>query len=208
MDNEIFKDSRWLIGAIARGLNATGHAAAASVVERLLAQKLGGRDFQRPRATRLPVLCHLAPCVAEAMLVNAGLAAAIAAVEDHLAWRQSPAYTDQVLGDGFTDNYGWCELIGPNGFFPGDDFLLGLLMLGPNRHYLDHFHPAPELYWPLTSGTDWRQGEGGFTEHEAGTVIWHAPEEVHATRTGGKPLLAVWAWTENTATPARLVAAQ
>ena len=49
----------------------------------------------------------------------------------------------RVLGEGFTANYGWAEIIGPNGFFAGDDFLLGLLMLGP----------APSLPRSLSSGT-------------------------------------------------------
>ena len=69
---------------------------------------------------------------------------------------------------GFSENYGWCEIIGPQGFFKGDDFLLGLLMLGPQRHYKDHYHPAPELYWPLTGPTEWKQGAGGFETKPGG----------------------------------------
>ncbi len=84
---------------------------------------------------------------------------------------------------GFGENYGWCEIIGPQGFFKGDDFILGLLMLGPQRHYKDHYHPAPELYWPLTGPTEWKQGGGGFETKQAGAVIYHAPNVHHATKT-------------------------
>jgi len=207
MDRDLFESARWLIGAIARGLHATNSAAAAQVLDRLLDQKLGEAHFRSPIPHRLPVLQHLASTVAEAILVSADLAAAIAAVEDHLQWLQSPNYSDELLGQGFTANYGWCHIIGPKGFFAGDDFLLGLLMLGPGRHYRDHYHPAPELYWPLTAHSSWKQGDGGFSEKAAGDVIWHEPNVIHATRTEDRPLLAVWAWTRDTATTARLLEA-
>ena len=99
----------------------------------------------------LPCSHYLPQCIGETLLLDPDLAAAIASVEDSLRWLQSSAYTDAVLGEGFTANYGWAEIIGPDGFFPGADFRLGVLMLGPHRHYRDHYHPAPELYWPLTS---------------------------------------------------------
>ncbi len=85
----------------------------------------------------------------------------------------------------FSENYGWCEIIGPQGFFKGDDFILGLLMLGPHRHYKDHYHPAPELYWPLTGPTEWKQGAGGFETKQAGAVIYHAPNGASRNQDGG-----------------------
>jgi hypothetical protein len=206
MDQELFENARWLVGAIARGLHATRSEAADEVLHRLMTQKLHAADFRPPAPAGLPVRRYLAQTVAETMMLSADIAAAIAAVEDHLCWKQSEPYSDAVLGEGFMANYGWCQLVGPAGFFPGDDFLLGLLLLGPGRHYRDHFHPAPELYWPLTGASLWRQGGGGFAEKPAGTVIWHAANEIHATRTGSAPLLAVWSWTRDVAVSARLVA--
>jgi hypothetical protein len=102
------------------------------------------------------------------------------------------------------DNYAYAELIGPNGFFAGDDFLLGLLLLGPGIHYRDHHHAAPELYWLLTGPSEWRRGSGDFKMRDAGDVIWHEPSIVHSTRTLRTPLLAVWAWTRDVSEPARL----
>ena len=124
-----------------------------------------------------------------------------------LQWRQSPAYTDDILGAGFGANYGWAEIIGPHGFFPGSDFLLGMLMLGPNRHYPDHYHPAPELYWPLTSDSRWSADGQPFDVKPQGAIIWHPAMILHATITRDSPLLALWCWTSDTATPARLKAA-
>ena len=207
MNQELFENARWLTGAIARGLQGRGGEGVATVLKRLSAQALAQTHFREPPPTRLPVLRHLAQCTAETMLLDADLAAAIAAVEDHLHWRQSAGYTDAVLGGGFKDNYGWCQMIGPHGFFTGDDFLLGLLMLGPNCHYRDHYHPAPELYWPLTGPVQWKKGGSDFVARAAGTTIWHKPMAIHATKTAEQPLLAIWSWTQDTQTPARLVGA-
>lgn len=204
----MFENARWLIGAIARGLKSRETAeGAADVLSRLAEQKIGRPEF-RPRDPRiLPVVRFLPDCIGEALLLDPDLAAALAAISDDLEWHQSEAYSDRVLGEGFMANYGWCEIIGPRGFFRGEDFLLGLLMLGPERHYKDHYHPAPELYWPLTGPSDWKRGAGGFETRAAGEVIWHPPLRMHATRTGARPLLTVWSWTSDTGTPARLASA-
>lgn len=206
VDHELFENARWLAGAVASGLDRRQGDGLADVLPRLAGQDLSETAFRALEPRGLPVLAHLPQCLGEAMLLDPNLAAAIAAVEEALQWRQSAAYTDALLGEGFTANYGWAEIIGPHGFFPGDDFLLGLLMLGPHRHYRDHYHPAPELYWPLTSASLWSRDSGWFAEWPQGGTIWHPPLTVHATRTGEIPLLAVWSWTRDTATPAKLSA--
>ena len=204
MNDETFENIRWLIGAIARGLDARRGPGVAEVLSRMAEQDLGEAAFRAPEPRGLPVLRHLPQCIGECLLLDADLAAAIAACEDALHWMQSAAYNDEVLGEGFIANYGWAEIIGPRGFFPGDDFLLGLLMLGPQRHYKNHYHPAPELYWPLTAASLWSRDSGDFVEKPQGATIWHEPMMMHATKTEGSPLLTVWSWTRDTATPARL----
>ncbi len=205
MKQSVFDMSRWLISAIARGLRKRGDEGVEEVLARLAQQSLGEQHFNPLQPHRLPVMRFLPECTAQSILVDADVAAALAAIEEHLNWRQSASYNDAVLGEGFMDNYGWCELIGSEGFFPGDDFRLGFLMLGPHRHYSDHYHPAPELYWPLTGPSDWKKGAGGFETRQAGEVIWHPPLRVHATKTGNTPLLALWSWTREAGTPASLV---
>lgn len=205
MSEGLYNDARWLIGAIARGLHARGGEAVETVLRRLSEQHLTRAGFVEPHPQNLPVTRYFAQAIAETMMLEAAIAAAMATLDGHLKWCQSASYTDAILGAGFSHNYGWCELIGPKGFFRGDDFILGLLMLGPNRHYKDHYHPAPELYWPLTGSTQWRQGEGGFVSKSAGEIIWHASNEIHATKTADHPMLAVWSWTKDTDVPAKLV---
>ena len=206
MNSELYDSARWFLGAVARGLHARPGEGVAEVLSRLSEQDLGEAAFREPEPQGLQVLVHLPTCIGETMLLDPDLAAAIASVEEGLQWCQSASYTDALLGEGFSANYGWAEIIGPNGFFPGDDFLLGLLMLGPDRHYSDHYHPAPELYWPLTSESHWSIDGAPFAEKPQGATIWHPPMALHATITRQQPLLAVWSWTRDTATPARLKA--
>ena len=205
MSDDLYNDARWLIGAIARGLHAIGGGAVDEVLERLAEQDMTRDDFVEPHPRGLAVTRYFAQAIAETMMLESDIAAAIASLDGHLKWMQSKSYTDELLGEGFLQNYGWCEIIGPHGFFAGDDFILGLLMLGPHRHYKDHYHPAPELYWPLTGPTQWKQGGGEFEMKQSGAVIYHAPNVHHATKTAEHPLLAVWSWTRDTHTPAKLV---
>ena len=124
--------------AILRGLSARSGEGVPEVLARLSEQDLGTEAQRTPEPCNLPVLAQLPHCIGEVMLLDPALAAAIAAVDGDLNWMQSPTYSDRILGEGFSANYGWAEIIGPNGFFAGDDLLLGLLMLGPDRHYPDH----------------------------------------------------------------------
>lgn len=204
MNRDLFDTARWLVGAIARGLAARQGEGIAEVLSRLAEQDLSETAFREPEPRGLPVLAFLPQCIGEALLLDPDLAAAIAAVEDSLRWLQSSAYTDAVLGEGFSANYGWAEIIGPDGFFPGDDFRLGLLMLGPSRHYRDHYHPAPELYWPLTAASLWSRDGAALVEKPQGAAIWHPAMMLHATATAEAPLLTVWCWTRDVSTPAML----
>ncbi|TPI26658.1 transcriptional regulator [Mesorhizobium sp. B3-1-9] len=116
-------------------------------------------------------------------------------VADHrgeLRWGQT--YTAADFGQGFVDNYGWLEVFGMRGHFVNDAVAAGLLILGPDIVYPDHHHIAEEIYVPLTGGTEWRMGEGGFHTRDAGEVIHHASNVSHAMRTGKEPLMALYLW--------------
>lgn len=193
-----------LIKAIALKLGENEDPCVIEVMQRLGQQDLSSGQFKTNTPNKLPVLRELDKALDQASKFDMPIAVAINKVRSELNWKQSNSYTDDIVGKGFIDNYGWCLIIGPDGFFRGDDFLLGLLMLGPDQHYRDHFHPAPELYWPLTGGTDWRQGHDGFATKNAGAIIWHEPFVPHATKTQTQPLLTVWSWTRDTATAAKL----
>src|SRR4051794_18703047 len=98
-----------------------------------------------------------------------------------LRWGQT--YTAADFGQSFIDNYGWMELVGTRGHFANDRMAAGFLILGPDITYPDHHHIAEELYVPLTGGTEWRKGEGGFTLRAAGEIVHHPSNVSHAMRT-------------------------
>jgi Dimethlysulfonioproprionate lyase len=205
LNDDIYRPAIWAIDAIRRSLNGD---AAAHVNARLADQDLSPRAVTVPSPRRLPATRYLPECVASSMFTSPDVAASLARVDELLHWRQNPNYSDSVMGHGYMDNYAYAELIGPNGFFAGDDFLLGLLLLGPQLHYRDHHHPAPELYWLLTGPSEWRKGSGNFHRRDAGETVWHEPHVVHATRTLAAPLLAVWVWTRDVSVAARLAESQ
>jgi hypothetical protein len=109
-----------------------------------------------------------------------------------LRWGQT--YSEADFGKAFIDNYGWLELFGTRSHFVNDEVAAGLLILGPEIVYPDHHHVAEEIYIPLTGGTEWRMGEGGFRVRAAGEVIHHASNVSHAMRTAEEPLLALYIW--------------
>jgi hypothetical protein len=202
-----YEGAGWLIDAIVHGLEQRRDAiGVGEVLDRLHAQDLSASAHRPPAVAHLPACRHLPASLGELTVSESSLAAAIAANEDALHWRQNRNYSDEAMGQaGYMDNYAYAEIIGPTGPFPGRDFLLGLMILGPNLYYPDHFHSAPELYWLLTGPSDWRSGIGNFVERAAGETIWHPSLVPHATRTREAPLLTVWAWTRDVAQPAKLV---
>jgi hypothetical protein len=207
LSRDVYENAHWLIEAIANGLERRRREPGVSeVLGRLSAQDISESTHREPAAIHLPACRHLPALLGELMVVESTLAAAIAANEDALEWRQNPNYSDETMGQaGYMDNYAYAEIIGPSGPFAGDNFLLGLMILGPHLHYRDHFHRAPELYWMLTGPSEWRSGIGDFAVRAAGETIWHPPLVPHATRTGEVPLLTVWAWTGDVGEPAKLL---
>jgi hypothetical protein len=202
LNDNIYGSAMWIIDAIRRSLKGKGSA---EVKARLAVQDLSPSAATEPEPRRLAACRHLPECVAASMFMAPDVAAALAEIDEFLHWKQNPNYSDQVMGDGYMDNYAYAELIGQSGFFAGEDFLMGLMLLGPRRLYPDHHHPAPELYWLLTGPSEWRRGESEFLARRAGETIWHLPMVSHATKTLDSPLLAVWAWTRDVGQPAKLV---
>ena len=206
-DDQVYDAARLAIASLNKAWMKTPEAdGVPETTSRLAEQDISKAAFVRSPASLKPVVHHLEATLQEARSFATEIAAALAVLAPALRWMQSASYTDEVLGAGFSENYAWCELIGAQGFFKGDDFNLGFLLLGPGRHYRDHYHPAPELYWPLTAHSFWKKGASAFVERRQGEVIWHPSMEIHATITREKPLLAAFAWTREAHIGARLCA--
>lgn len=128
----------------------------------------------------------------------------------HLRWHQTSAYQQHPPNPGFLDNYGYAVIAGPADGAPAllnhESLAMGVLMLGPHTHYPLHHHPAPEIYLPLHAA-QWRRGADPWRAEPPGAIIYHRSQEPHATRTGDRPLLALYLWIGDLATSARFTAA-
>ena len=210
MTAHIVDTGHWFLRAFTGSLQAgnAGEEGVDEVLARLGGQDTSAQAAQVPQVRRLPACRFLPDAVAASLLSVPDLAAAIAALEDDLHWKQNPNYSDEAMGQpGYMNNYAYAEIIGPDGIWPGDDFLLTLLLLGPGLHYLRHSHPAPELYWILSGESEWQLRDGPFQPHEPGETIWHEPFAPHATKVGLTPLLAAAVWTRDVDHAAMLVQA-
>jgi len=167
-----------------------------SVEDSVARDAIAGIDWAMPARSLEPrglaCLRHLDRIAALAPPAIQPLARFVADNRDALRWGQT--YSAADFGQGFIDNYGWLEVFGTRGHFVNDAVAGGVLILGPDIVYPDHHHIAEEIYIPLTGGTEWRMGEGGFQPRAAGEVIHHASNVSHAMRTGKEPLMALYLW--------------
>jgi len=90
--------------------------------------------------------------------------------------------------------HAFCEIVGPDGHAPADDYRLGFFISGPGIHYPAHSHEAEEIFFVLSGTAQWLQSDGVYQPYPPGTLIHHEPRQRHATRTEDEPLLVIWAW--------------
>ncbi|MGI9356046.1 MAG: dimethylsulfonioproprionate lyase family protein [Rhizobiaceae bacterium] len=200
MSQELFNDASWLIASIMRGLMDFPEDAPGvhEILSRIADQDLSADNFSPAPPQRLPGLRHLPEAVTAGVIVSMDLCHAIATIEDHLHWTQGDLYSkEEVDRLGFAEHAAYAEIIGTDGFFKGDDFRMGLMLLGPGLHYVDHYHRAPELYWLLTGPIEYSRSQAEFKQLGTHSTIWNEPNEVHAMKTGERPLLCVWAWAND-----------
>ncbi len=161
---------------------------------------LAGVADQEPRETRhAHILSRAINDISSPMLRD--IAESLKQARQDLVWREDDGQyypPDADLGDGYRNCNLHTVLIGPNGCgFEAEDFCLGLFMFGPRTLYRDHAHDAPELYVNLSPRSGWRFSNPSWQDYEAGSIIWNAPGDIHATRAYGRPFLSIFAWLEN-----------
>ena len=137
------------------------------------------------------------------------IANCLKAAKDDLVWREDNAQfypPGADLGGGYKRCNLHSLLIGPDPCgHHHPDFSLGIFMLGPRTLYRDHNHDAPELYLNLSDKSGWRFGASGWQDFVAGSLIWNAAGEPHATRVYGEPFISVFVWLENVNSPCNVI---
>jgi hypothetical protein len=162
---------------------------------------------QSAAATPLPVCRFWLSALERPAAGLERLCSELAVLTPNLSWTQNPNYRRSPPSPGFLDNYGYAVLAGPAEGPPAlarhDRLAFGVLLLGPNTHYPQHHHPAAEVYIPLNEAEWWR-GDGPWRGEPPGAVIHHPSNIPHATRTGVRPLLALYLWRGELGVFARL----
>jgi hypothetical protein len=198
-------DAGPLIKAIVRLYESDGTAIAmlAAAARRLSAHR--ARALQAEGAPQLPVCRHLAS------LTRAKTDPAVAEIRDRFLalapawrWRQNPNYVADPPDPGFLADYGYVELIGPAGHIADQQLAVGFLLLGPSVDYPEHFHPAEEVYHPITGVAEWWRDGSTRVAVAPGSTIHHPSMLGHSTRTGRTPLLALYCWQGEILTAARI----
>ena len=137
------------------------------------------------------------------------IARCLKAAKDDLIWREDNAQfypPGAELGEGYTKCNLHTLLIGPDACgHHHPDFNLGIFMLGPRTLYRDHSHDAPELYLNLSEKSGWRFGTRDWQDYPAGSLIWNAAGEPHATRVYDQPFISVFVWLENVNSPCNVI---
>lgn len=150
------------------------------------------RPAHHPLTKQLPAVLDLASRQAP------DIAAALRPVAAHLPLRYGYAPRDDAPG--LDAAMGWTELIGPLAPIVSREVCFGLTLIGPHTHYLPHRHPAVELYLILVGHPHWTVGST-TSSRTPGEAILHDSNVVHAMRTTGEPLLAIYSWTGDVDTP-------
>jgi mannose-6-phosphate isomerase-like protein (cupin superfamily) len=119
--------------------------------------------------------------------------AALCAAMDGLRWQQT--YT---LADGFSqdwlDQYGWINLVSPDGIFLSQQMRLSIGYWGAEQVYDEHAHAPEETYVVLAGSALFRSEGRAPVQAGPGDIVHHAPYQRHAIEVTPGPLLAAAFW--------------
>jgi hypothetical protein len=199
MTTSLFDLTDKTLDALVAGLERkhAGESGVAETLTRLNTQDCTQRSGPKVSAKRDPACRHLAAGLAATWHVDKNLSTTIGNLAPLLHWQRIPEHVPRPPGS-FMDDYTFAQIIGPSGVYPGDDFMMGLFVIGPKQFYPDHFHAAPEFYWLFSGPTQWRfSAHGPWVVKKAGELHWNKSYDSHAIRTSNVPLFALWAWTHD-----------
>ncbi len=153
-----------------------------------------------PTATRLPACDHLDTALAAgARGIETGLAKGLAPIARQLQWTYG--YPETPGTRGLDTAVAFAEIVGPSGFLDSEKIRVGLTLIAPQTHYPLHAHPALELYLVVAGTAAWQLGQEPPKPQPPGSLIFHPSSAPHAMETGGEPLLAIYTWRGDLASP-------
>lgn len=117
-----------------------------------------------------------------------------------ISWYPNPTFQDEEVA---IENENYCaNLVGKlresqsNPYlFYNEEIMSGLFLMGPNKVYPAHYHPAKETWLVLSGKAQWKKGDGEWKVKKPEDQFTFEENESHSMKTGDEPLLAIWAWT-------------
>lgn len=154
---------------------------------------LEGLDL-RPTAPRsLPVIPQITACTARTTALTAPLTETIRAVAPMLHWKQS--YTEAQVGAHHLANYGWFNLVSPEGPYVNADMRVSVGYWAQGLIYPGHRHLPEEIYCVLAGGGRFETEGRAPVEAGPGTLVHHPSNILHGMDLHSEPLLAMAFWT-------------
>ncbi len=171
-------------------------------IARLVATPIDALRYNGMAPRTLPAVSGLKKARFDTAPETAPLTRAILDAADELHWQQS--YTKAQVGALHLANYGWFNLVSPEGPFISPDIRISVGYWAQGLTYPEHRHLPEEIYYVLAGRarflTDGRPPfEGG-----PGTLIHHPPDIAHGFELPDAALLAMAFWRgQNLLRPSR-----
>jgi hypothetical protein len=167
-------------------------------------QSLGPQQATQPRilpmvetwfeySLKLPTATHCTPLVTT-----------LTALSQQFHWVPVPV---DYLGPHFATEFAYTQIIGPPVAFSDEVlFANGVIAVGfslqaPHVFYPPHNHKALEFYGVLTGTARWQVCNSIPVAQSPGSYIFHDNDVPHAMETSAEPLLTIWAWLGELASP-------
>jgi quercetin dioxygenase-like cupin family protein len=139
-----------------------------------------------------PILAHLRAALEVGNELTNPLLKIAGSAAGNLPWAYS--YPLRQDAPDLEHNIAFAEIIGPKAPYRSESLSLGLTLIAPQTFYPEHRHPAVELYLVLAGTAAWTL-DGVTKDRPPGSFILHPSQGVHAMRTRGEPLLALYTWS-------------
>ncbi|MDR3437420.1 dimethylsulfonioproprionate lyase family protein [Telmatospirillum sp.] len=181
-------------GHFAEGLTVEGVASP----EAALVLSLLPDDPALPLAQLAPSSHPVAALVAATHGLDPAWTEVLGSLAPVLPWRFT--YAPRADAPGLENRMAWAEIVGPAAPLRNDRVGFGLTFIDRDTYYLPHRHPAVELYNVVTGRALWTL-DGVTAPRPPGSFILHPSSAVHAMRTLGDPMLAIYSWSGDIVSP-------
>lgn len=140
----------------------------------------------------IPATVHLPQMLSLTSPATEALTFAVLAASPHLKWQQS--YTSDQVGNHYLQNYGWFDLVSPDGPYLAEDCRVAFGFWNKGLVYPRHWHAPEEIYFVL-AGEAVFQTDGREPVHATpGSMIHHPSNIGHAIDMTQSPLLVFAIW--------------